>query len=133
MGIWKREGQARRTPTPSSGVLRRERRALLELREERLRDLGGLLLEMYRRNRFRDDLVRERCEELVEIDERVGEIDALLGLVWTAPDSLRCSCGAPLPLGSRFCGMCGRSVDDGGSPGPGATEAGESAAEIAER
>src|ERR1700693_3245265 len=57
---------------PPAGVLRRERRALLQVREERLRDLGGLLLEMFRRDRFREDLVRERCEELLEIDEHLA-------------------------------------------------------------
>jgi hypothetical protein len=34
---------------PQAGVLRRERRALLRAREDVLRDLGGLLVEMYRR------------------------------------------------------------------------------------
>ena len=39
-----------------AGVLRRERRTLLKAREDTLRDLGGLLVEMYRRGGFRDDL-----------------------------------------------------------------------------
>ena len=55
----------RRRATPPAGELRRERRALLRLREERLRDLGGIALEMYRRDRFREDLVLERCAELI--------------------------------------------------------------------
>ena len=38
---------------PPPGVLRRERRDLERLREQRLRDLGGLLLEMYRRGDIR--------------------------------------------------------------------------------
>src|SRR4029077_17357942 len=42
---------ARRAPP---GPLRRERRALLNAREERLRDLGGLTVEMYRRGSWRD-------------------------------------------------------------------------------
>ena len=54
----------RRRPAPPAGELRRERRALLRLREQKLRDLGGLSLEMYRRDRFREDLVLERCAEL---------------------------------------------------------------------
>ena len=33
-------------------------------REERLRDLGGLMLEMYRRDQFRQDLLVDRCIEL---------------------------------------------------------------------
>ena len=34
---------------------------LLQMRDEQLRDLGGLILEMFRRNHFNDELVRERC------------------------------------------------------------------------
>ena len=48
------------------------------MREERLRDLGGLALEMYKRDRFNAGLVVERCAELVAIEARVQEIDALL-------------------------------------------------------
>jgi hypothetical protein len=91
-------------------VLRRERRALLRYREERLRDLGGLLLEMFRRDRFREDLVRERCEELLEIDDNLAALDSLLGLSWAPPEPARCACGAPLPDDARFCPACGRSV-----------------------
>ena len=58
--IFRRPGRPARSAVPPAGVLRRERRALLQFREERLRDLGGLLLEMFRRDRFREDLIRER-------------------------------------------------------------------------
>ena len=60
------------------GQLKRERRALLAMREERLRDLGGLALEMYKRDRFNAELFVERCAELVAIEARVQEIDAVL-------------------------------------------------------
>ena len=63
---------------PPARELKRERKALLEVREERLRDLGGLALEMYKRDRFNAELVVERCAELVAIEARVQEIDALL-------------------------------------------------------
>jgi hypothetical protein len=110
--LWKRDGRPGRGSVPPSGVLRRERRSLLELREQRLRDLGGLLLEMFRRNQFREELVRERCEDLLELDDRLAELDTMLGLVWTLPEALRCACGAPLAVGSRFCASCGRAVGD---------------------
>jgi Double zinc ribbon len=95
---------------PPAGVLRRERRALLRYREERLRDLGGLLLEMFRRDRFREDLVRERCEELLELDDHLGAIDSLLGVAWAPPEPARCACGAPVANGAEFCSSCGRSL-----------------------
>src|SRR6185437_438136 len=49
----------RRAPSP--GALRRERRAIVKAREERIRHLGGLTLEMYRRSNFRDELLVEQC------------------------------------------------------------------------
>ncbi|MBA2462295.1 MAG: hypothetical protein H0V45_11115 [Actinobacteria bacterium] len=106
-------GAKRRRPAPPAGELRRERRALVRLREQRLRDLGGLALEMYRRDRFREDLVLERCAELIGLEARVHELDSLLG--GTQPErgarrSARCECGAPLLWGSRFCANCGRPV-----------------------
>jgi hypothetical protein len=91
--------------------LKRERKALLLVREERLRDLGGLALEMYKRDRFNAGLVVERCAELVAIEARVQEIDALLdGTVQLrrSGGGATCTCGAPLLLGARFCASCGR-------------------------
>ena len=87
--IFRRSGSRARSTIPPAGVLRRERRALLKFREERLRDLGGLLLE---------------------IDDQLAAIDSLLGLSWTPPEPARCACGAPLGEAARFCATCGRSV-----------------------
>ena len=100
--------------TPAATDLRRERRALLQLREERLRELGGLTLEMYRRDHFNETLVVERCAELVAIEARASEIDALLqgarGL--RRRGAAICACGAPVLMGARFCPSCGRSLID---------------------
>jgi hypothetical protein len=96
-----------------AGVLRRERRALLKAREDALRDLGGLLVEMYRRGGFRDDLLQERAAAVVGIDARLGEID---GLLHGSRRLARCECGAPILRGSRFCPNCGRSVAGGDAP-----------------
>ena len=104
---------------PPAGALRRERRALLRVREERLRDLGGLALEMYRRDRFREDLLLERCAELIGLEARIHELDALLGRSPgpSAPQRrARCECGAPLLWGSRFCANCGRPVSAAAAP-----------------
>lgn len=104
---------SKRPPAPTAAELRRERRALLLLREDRLRDLGGLTLEMYRRDHFNEALVVERCAELVAIEARVSEIDALLagarGLR-SRPGAI-CACGAPILIGARFCPSCGRRLD----------------------
>ena len=111
-GFLRREQRRpRRRPAPPASALRRERRALLRLREQKLRDLGGLSLEMYRRDRFREDLLLERCAELIGLEARIHELDVLLGAADRArgvPKTARCECGAPLLWGSRFCASCGR-------------------------
>ena len=96
------------------GLLRRERRALLSAREEKLRDLGGLTVEMYRRSSWRDDLLHERCAEVIGIDGRLAEIDELLH---GSEGTDRCRCGAPVLRGSHFCPNCGRLLDRDGDPG----------------
>ncbi len=100
---------------PPVRELKRERKALLLVRDERLRDLGGLTLEMYKRDRFNAGLVVERCAELVAIEARVQEIDAVLdgSVGLRGGGAAVCTCGAPLLLGARFCATCGRSVDGG--------------------
>ena len=107
--------RAVRRALPPAGQLRRERRGLLQLREQRLRDLGGLMLEMYRRDQFRQDLLVDRCLELGHLEERLTELDALLAAAIsrgkTRP-SARCECGAPIFWGSKFCAQCGRAVTD---------------------
>jgi len=98
---------------PHPGLLRRERRALLRAREERLRDLGGLMLEMFRRDQFRQDLLIDRCDELIALDARLQELDTLLAAAVSsrrAAPAARCTCGAPIGAGSHFCGNCGRPV-----------------------
>jgi double zinc ribbon protein len=102
-----------RRSLPHPGVVRRERRALLRAREDRLRDLGGLMLEMYRRDQFRQDLLIERCDELIALDDRLQELDALLAAAVSsrrAAPAARCECGAPIVAGAHFCANCGRSV-----------------------
>ena len=91
--------------------MRREREALLRRREIGIRDLGGLALEMVRRDRFRADLLIARAEELVTIERRINELDSLLAASAAAGRGVRvprCECGAPLPPGVHFCSHCGR-------------------------
>jgi uncharacterized protein YjiS (DUF1127 family) len=105
--------RAVRRALPPASQLRRERRSLLRAREEALRDLGGLMLEMYRRDQFRQDLLVDRCTGLLALDERLSELDTLLAAAvsrgHTRP-AARCECGAPLFWGAKFCGQCGRPV-----------------------
>jgi hypothetical protein len=94
----------RRASTP--GALKRERRALAREREQLVRDLGGIVYEMFRLDKFRVELVTDRCRTLASLDDRIDEIDALLTAATTRGP--RCECGAPIPLGAHFCQNCGR-------------------------
>ena len=106
--------------------------ALLREREERIRDLGGLVFEMFRRDRFRVQLVTERCADLVALEKRL-EVGSLLSSARRGGP--RCECGPRLPgaptsaatagarsgprpvvacarcgtlsTGVKFCGSCG--------------------------
>lgn len=100
---------------PHAGVLRRERRALLKARADAVSELGGLLVEMYRRGGFRDDLLAERAAAIVGIDGRLADIETLLHTGRRVP---RCECGAPVLRGSRFCPNCGRPLGGDGGRAP---------------
>ena len=102
----------RRRYLPPPSRLRRERRALLRYREQRIRDLGGLMLEMYRQDQFRQDVVHEQAGEIVALEERVREVDRLLAArAGRSERSVRCSkCGTPLYDGARFCPSCGQAL-----------------------
>jgi hypothetical protein len=99
-------------PLYHPGQLRRQRRALVHAREERIRDLGGLILEMFRRDRFREDLMREQAEEVFGMESRIQEIDAMLTTTRQQVQAARCECGAPIVWGSHFCANCGRPTGE---------------------
>jgi len=106
--------RALRRTLPPLGRLRRERRDLLRTREERLRDLGGLVLEMFRRDQFRRELLLERCTDLVSLEERITELETLIDAAMTrgrTRPSIRCECGAPVFFGAKYCAQCGRPVE----------------------
>lgn len=106
--------RAVRRSLPPLGQLRRERRDLLRSREEKLRDLGGLMLEMFRRDQFRRDLLLERCAALVGLEDRIAELDTLIGAAMSrgrARPAVRCECGAAVFFGARFCSQCGRPLE----------------------
>jgi hypothetical protein len=75
------------------------------------------MLEMYRRDHFRQDLLVERCAELVVLDERLAELDAVLATATSLRrrPTARCECGAPILWGSQFCSSCGRPVTVAGA------------------
>ena len=103
---------SRRRYLPPPSRLRRERRSLLLVREERIHALGGLILEMYRQDDFRQDVLHDQAAAIVALEERVREVDRLLAARTSRTRSaIRCSrCGTPLHAGARFCPSCGQPL-----------------------
>jgi hypothetical protein len=63
---------------------------------------------MYRQDDFRESLLSELAAEVSAVEERLREVDVLLG--GYRPAAARCECGAPVFWGARFCASCGRAV-----------------------
>jgi RNA polymerase subunit RPABC4/transcription elongation factor Spt4 len=93
--------------------MRRARRILARQREIEIRDVGGLAVEMVRRDRFRPELLLDRAHDVLRLEQRIHELDGFLFAVAAAPRGLqalpRCRCGAPLLPGAHFCSNCGRA------------------------
>ena len=110
-------GAAPPPPPPLTPVTaRRERRALVRRREVELRDVGGLAVEMIRRDRFKPDLLASRCNEVLSLEQRIWDLDSYLATAGAAPPALPaatlCRCGAPLVRGAHFCSHCGRPATE---------------------
>jgi hypothetical protein len=77
-----------------------------------LRDLGGLTMEMYRREQFREDLLSEHARDVANLEARLHELDSMLAAAAAGrrTTASRCACGAPVIWGSHFCPNCGRPV-----------------------
>jgi Double zinc ribbon len=91
--------------------MRRDRRELALQREVEMRDVGGLAVEMVRRDRWKPELLISRAGDVLSLEQRMHELDALLAAETTARSFAHvtyCKCGAPLPPGVHFCSHCGR-------------------------
>lgn len=117
--------------SPSRGALERERRDLVDRREEQVYHLGGLAFEMHRRGTLPAHVLRLRADDVAATDARIREIDERLDQIETeraarreedrvrraakaAPvldDAGSCAaCGTPFRAEAKFCWSCGRPV-----------------------
>lgn len=93
----------------------RERRDLIRFREIELRDVGGLAVEMARRNDWRYSLLHSRAADVLTLEERIHELDAMIAAAGMAERGVpvaQCRCGAPIVQGSHFCAHCGRPAPE---------------------
>jgi hypothetical protein len=96
------------------GALRRRGRYLRQLRELQLRDLGGLVFDLYRFGERREALVREKLDALIATDKELRRIADTLHEPAATRDVRQpgvggtCAhCGAFFPSDARFCSQCG--------------------------
>jgi hypothetical protein len=97
-------------PSPEQDALQ-ERLALTRQREVELRDIGGLAVEMVRRDRWKPELLISRAGEVLSLEQRMHELDSVIAVESTSrsfPNVAQCKCGSPLPPGVHFCSQCGR-------------------------
>jgi len=104
------------TPGPPPRVPpQRERRELARIREREIRDVGGLAVEMARRSDWRYPLLESRCAEVLALEERIHELDAIMAagaMVARGVPAVECQCGAPILRGAHFCSHCGRPAPE---------------------
>jgi hypothetical protein len=67
MGLLNRNG--RKPSGRQRGKMRRRLRDIADERSQRLRDLGGLALEMHKRERFEPELLSRKAAEIAALDE----------------------------------------------------------------
>jgi hypothetical protein len=115
-------GPAGDTPEPSPqlrgrarGRARRRLRYLRQLRDLQLRDLGGLVFDLYRFGEQREALVRGKLDAIIATDKEIGTLELSLGLTPRRILEVRqpgvggvcAGCGAFHASDARFCSTCG--------------------------
>jgi hypothetical protein len=101
------------------GRLRRQVRFLRKQRELQLRDLGGLIFDMYRFGSKRQELVREKLRLMFEADRELREFEAMLGgrrgALEVREPGVGGSCPRCLTLYStdaHYCWRCGLALTE---------------------
>lgn len=113
-GLEPDEPLVRRPNARERGRMRRRLRKLVRIRDAKLRELGGLVLEMQRLGRENPALLKQRAAELQAIDDEARGLASALGeekdleQVLAAGITGACTqCGTLMSTSDRFCSRCG--------------------------
>jgi hypothetical protein len=124
-GLEPDEPLVRRPTARERGRMRRRLRKLVRIRDAKLRELGGLVLEMQRLGRENAALLKERAAELQAIDDEARALAGALGEekdleeVLAAGITGACAeCGALMSTDDRFCSRCGTPSGQARTPDP---------------
>jgi len=111
------EAAPRRPGFRARGRMRRRLRYLRKLRELQVRDLGGLVFDLRRFERRRDDLVAQKLDQIRACDDELRALEQALGERRDLRDVREPGIGGTCPrcfaiFGSadRFCANCGAAL-----------------------
>ena len=114
------------------GRLRRRLRFLRRAREIQLRDLGGLVFDLYRFGEQREPLVRAKLDTVISTDRELRDLEDVLADPRAGREVRRpsvggaCpSCDALYPSDASFCSACGLALTANPTDGPMPPNAGE--------
>ena len=93
--------------------------SLQNKKQDALEELGNIAYAMFLKNNIDTDIIKNKGNEISKIDEQIKNLqNEIVEVQKRAQDSLRedvpsantCACGAVIPDGAKFCGVCGRPV-----------------------
>ena len=97
--------------------LRNQLRIQEKEKDDRLKDLGRLVYDMVRQDKYNPQEVSEFCQKIGEVDrqivlveEEIRKVQALSSQSGQESFITTCDCGAGLSANQKFCGGCGRDV-----------------------
>lgn len=84
-----------------------------------IEELGNIVYTMFLKNNFDELRQKEKCEAILRIDNQIKAVeDEIIQAQNKAKESLgitatigKCSCGADMLEGIKFCGGCGKKID----------------------
>jgi len=111
------EAQPRRPGFRTRGRMRRRLRYLRRLRELQVRDLGGLVFDLRRFERKRDDLVAQKIDQIRACDDELRALELALGERRDLRDVREPGIGGTCPRcfaihgsADKFCANCGAAL-----------------------
>lgn len=103
-----------------STKIKTEMETLKKKKISSLEELGSTVYVMVRKDQYNDEIVKEKCKIIAELDSQIdAKNEELKKLYVETQEALgqevivaRCSnCFAPIVQGAKFCGGCGTQID----------------------
>lgn len=96
--------------------------SLQRQRKNHLEELGIMVYTMFREGKTCDkNAIQDKCEAILNLETQIeGKEKELEQIHLEAQEALKkqktsqhtCTCGAEIPLNAKFCGKCGKKIDE---------------------